>query len=234
MGFEPAGTPPMGTVAPAYVPAGNPRRRGPILFWFTLALIALLEGTLGIIDAAGASIPGPAYAALAVGVTGAMLVLGAFWGRAGGLILVGLASTLALVLSVGAQEYNGHDHRVHATPLAAADVRDSYNIDAGALVLDLTEVRDPAGLDGRTIDLEGGIGKLTVVVPPSWGVAVSAQVGIGNARVLDSGENGGLGVDYSAHRSGTEGQPDVQFEAHLGIGSIEVLDESDYQPWRNR
>ena len=73
------------------LPPPNRRRRGPILFWFTLALIALSLATVGIIDSAtGASIPDSAYPALAVGITGAMLVLGAFWGRAGGLILVGL------------------------------------------------------------------------------------------------------------------------------------------------
>ena len=36
----------------------NPRKRGPILFWFTLALIALCEGLLGIVDLAGANVAG--------------------------------------------------------------------------------------------------------------------------------------------------------------------------------
>ncbi len=31
----------------------DPRKRGPILFWFTLLLIAVTEGVLGIIDGAG-------------------------------------------------------------------------------------------------------------------------------------------------------------------------------------
>src|SRR6478735_6176868 len=72
----------------------NPRKRGPILFWFTLALIALCEGLLGILNAAGANTPDSAYAALAVGISGVMLVIGSFFGRAGGIILVGLVSTL--------------------------------------------------------------------------------------------------------------------------------------------
>jgi hypothetical protein len=218
---------------PAYVPQPNPRRRGPILFWFTLALIALALGTLGIIDGAGASVADSAYPALAVGITGAMLAVGAFWGRAGGLILVGLVSTVALVGSVAAVEYDGHEHSIHATPQTAADVNDDYNMDAGELVLDLTEVSDPSALDGRTIDLEGGVGKMTVVIPDEWGVRVNAHVGIGSARVLDTGENGGFGVDYSAGRSGGIEQPDIKVDAHLGIGAIEVVDEDDYQAWRN-
>ena len=229
--YAPAYVPPY--VAPPYVAPPNPRRRGPILFWFTLALIALALGTLGIIDGAGASIADSAYPAVAVGITGAMLALGAFWGRAGGLILVGLVSTVALVGAVAADEYDGHEHRVHATPQTAADVKDDYHMDAGELVLDLTEVTDPSALDGRTIDLEGGVGKMTVVIPDEWGVRVNAHVGIGSARVLDTGENGGLGVDYSAGRSGGVEQPDIKVDAHLGVGAIEVLDEGDYQPWRN-
>jgi phage shock protein PspC (stress-responsive transcriptional regulator) len=228
--------PPAGA-APVPVPAPfppNPRRRGPILFWFTIALIALLEGALGIIDAAGASITGSAYPALAVGITGAMLLLGAFWGRAGGLILVGLVSTLALVASVAAQEYDGTDHRIHATPHTAADVKDAYSIDAGELVLDLTAVSDPSAMGGRTVNVKGGVGKLTVVVPDDWGIGVTARAGVGNVRVLDNGENGGFGIDYTAHQSGAADAPTIQVDAHIGVGAIEVLDETDYHPGSNR
>ena len=44
--------------APAYVAPRprDPRKRGPILFWFTLLLIAVAEGVLGIVDLAG--VPG--------------------------------------------------------------------------------------------------------------------------------------------------------------------------------
>ncbi|GAA1965757.1 PspC domain-containing protein [Nocardioides panacihumi] len=227
----PVGPPP--ATVPAYVPVPNPRRRGPILFWFTLALIVLAEGTLAIIDAAGASVADPAYPALAVGITGAMLVLGAFWGRAGGLILIGLIATTALAGSVAAQEYDGNDHRIHATPHTAADVQDSYHLDAGELVVDLTEVSDPAAMDGRTIVLKGGVGKVTLVVPDDWGVGVTARAGVGNVKVLDTGENGGFGIDYSAHHTGSAGAPDIEVNAHVGIGAVEVLDETDYQPWRN-
>ena len=49
---------------PAYRPLPrNPRKRGPILFWFTLALAALGVGVLGILDLAGAPIADPAYPA---------------------------------------------------------------------------------------------------------------------------------------------------------------------------
>ncbi len=45
---------------------------------------------LGIADLAGAPVADAAYPALALATIGAMLVVGAFYGRAGGLILLGL------------------------------------------------------------------------------------------------------------------------------------------------
>ena len=75
----------------------DPRKCGPILFWFTLALVVLACGTLGILDVAGLDVPSAAYPAVSVAVTGVMLVVGAFYGRGGGLILLGLLLTLGLV-----------------------------------------------------------------------------------------------------------------------------------------
>jgi len=213
---------------PTYVPQPNPRRRGPILFWFTLALIALSLGTLGIIDAAGASVPDSAYPAVAVGITGAMLVLGAFWGRAGGLILVGLLATVGLVGTTASHEFDNEDHRVHAAPTSAAAVHDDYDINAGELVLDLTHVTDPAALNGRSITVKGGVGKLSVVVPDDWGVHADTNVGIGNSEVLDGNEQGGFGISQSGGASGAVGAPEVRFDVNLGIGTIQVERASEF------
>ena len=97
----------------------NPRKRGPILFWFTLALIALGEGLLGIVDLAGADVADPAYPALAVAICGVMLLVGAFFGRAGGIILVGLVATVALAGATAADRVGRRDP-VDATPTTAA------------------------------------------------------------------------------------------------------------------
>jgi hypothetical protein len=208
---------------PAYVARTNPRRRGPILFWFTLALIALGLGALGLADAAGASVPDSAYPALAVGITGALLVLGAFWGRAGGLVLIGLVSTLALVGATADAEYGDDSHRVHVAPVTAAAVDSDYHLGAGELVLDLTRVTDATALDGRTISVRGGVGKVSVVVPDDWDVHADADVGVGNARVLAGGESGGFGISQSGGESGRTGAPRVRFDVSLGVGSVEVV-----------
>ncbi|QIK75496.1 PspC domain-containing protein [Nocardioides piscis] len=67
----------------AYARPRNPRKQGPILFWFTLAMLATAIGTLSFIDVSGADVPAAAYPALGLALTGVMLAVGAFWGAPG-------------------------------------------------------------------------------------------------------------------------------------------------------
>ncbi|MDH2413639.1 PspC domain-containing protein [Nocardioides sp. CER19] len=217
--------PPWAPAPPAYVPPPNPRRRGPILFWFTLGLIALSLGTLGIVDGAGASIPGSAYPAVAVGISGAMLVLGAFWGRAGGLILVGLLSTLTLVGSVGAQEYDGDGDHIHAVPVVAADLHDSYKMGAGELKVDLTRVSDLQNLDGRRLDLNGGVGTILVTIPDDVTVSFNGDVhGPGQIEFFGDG-HGGIDTTMDRTRVAGPDAPTLTIDAELGVGKIAVRSE---------
>ena len=106
--------PPAYVAPPVAYRVPNPRRRGPILFWFTLALIALSEGLLGMVDLAGANVAGSAYPALAVAICGVMLLVGAFFGRAGGIILLGLIASASLAGATAADQWDGDGGDVHA------------------------------------------------------------------------------------------------------------------------
>ena len=81
--------------SPAYVPPPRPRRTGLVLFWPTLALVAIGLGTLGIFDV-NDTVPVSAYAALALSVVALALLVGAFVGRPGGLIALGLVASVGL------------------------------------------------------------------------------------------------------------------------------------------
>lgn len=199
----------------------SPRRRGPILFWFTLALVVLAEGLLGIVTAAlGLSAPVSAYPALAVGIIGAMLLLGAFWGRAGGLILLGLVSAVALAGTTATDNWVGE--RVERTPMRATDVQSEYSISNGELVLDLRRVSDPDRLDGRTVHLDGGVGRLEVIVPDGLDVTVDAEVdGPGNINLF-SEETGGINTSMDRHHDGGAKAPELTIDARLAVGQIEV------------
>lgn len=196
----------------------DPRKTGPVLFWFTLALVALAEGVLGIVDVAGAHIPSAAYPALALGLIGAMLVLGAFVGRAGGLIALGLVATLALV-GTGIGDHIGPRRTVDLTPTTAAAVASSYQVGAGHITLDLSQVSDLAALDGRRIDLSANVGQIEVVVPAGVGVDLQARVhGPGDVRTYGE-DHGGVGITFDHVYAG---HPMITLVADLKVGQIEL------------
>lgn len=205
---------------PAYVPVPrprNPRRRGPILFWFTLALIALSLGVLGIVDLAGAAVQDPAYPALALAVTGVMLLVGAFYGRAGGLIAVGLVAALATAGSTAAGEVDAG--QIDTAPRLAAAVDDSYTVTAGQIVLDLSRVTDLDALDGRTIDLDVTFGQIEVIVPEGLDVDVDAVVNAGGHSALFGDDvNGSDSYFYDAG----DGVPLLRLNAEVTFGEIKV------------
>ena len=213
-------TPPM----PAYTPPRrprDPRKRGPLLFWITVSLIPLALGLLGVADVTGAHVADSAYPALALGIVAAMLVLGAFWGRAGGLILLGIITTFVTIGVTCAEHWDGDD--IHATPTTAAAVDSSYDLDgAGELVLDLTKVTDLRGLDGRTIELDGDVGRIEVIVPSQLNVTVDAHVSVGDVSIF---EQHGDGLDVQLDDGGQTAAttaPHIHIDAELGVGEIEV------------
>lgn len=222
----PAPPAPSGTEAvpagwPSYQPpVRSPRKRGPILFWFTLALVALAEGLLGIADLAGAPVADAAYPALAVATVGAMLLVGAFYGRAGGLVLVGLVASLALGLTTAAADWEADDLR--RAPVRAADVQDAYRISTGELVLDLRGVRDLEGLDGRTLRLRGDLGRLEVIVPAGLDVEVSARVDGPGDIALFGEDHGGIDLAVDRRHDGGSAAPALTLYAQLDVGQIEV------------
>lgn len=206
---------------PAYVPPvprpRNPRRRGPILFWFTLALIALSLGVLGIVDLAGAGIQDPAYPALALAVTGVMLLVGAFYGRAGGLIAIGLVAALATAGSTAAGEVDAG--QIDTAPRLAAAVDDSYTVTAGQIVLDLSRVTDLEALDGRTIELDVTFGQIEVIVPDGIDVDVDAVVNAGGHSALFGDDvNGSDSYFYD----GGDDVPLLRLDAEVTFGEIKV------------
>jgi phage shock protein PspC (stress-responsive transcriptional regulator) len=219
---EPAYAPaPPPAYLPPYVPPvayrPNPRKRGPLLFWFTLALIVLAEGVLGIVDLAGGNVADPAYPALAVAISGVMLLVGAFYGRAGGIILLGLLATVGLVGATAASEWDGDT--VTERPTSAAALDDRYWLGAGEQIIDLRGITDLAALDGRNLEIESGIGRIEVILPEGLGARVSADVD-GPGHIDLFGEEHG-GIDVSSGAS-VEGDPHITIDAQLGVGEIEV------------
>ena len=210
--------PPATAVAWPPVRAPHPRRRGPKLFWFTAALSALSVGVLGTLDLAGVAVADSAYPALVLGIVGLMLLIGSFYGRAGGLIAFGLVAALVLVASTTGERV---DTRTVRTPATASAVSDNYEFGVGEIVLDLTEVEDLEALDGREILVQAGLGSIEVLLPEGLDVRVQGQVGLGGIEVFGEAQEG-AGIDLSSGLDGGADVPAITLDVSVGLGEIRV------------
>ncbi|MGF9755397.1 PspC domain-containing protein [Microvirga sp. 0TCS3.31] len=197
----------------------NPRKRGPILFWFTLALIALAEGVLGVVDLAGVRVADSAYPALALGITALVLVVGSFWGRAGGLILLGFVAAIATAgATIGSSV--DEENRSYA-PTSADEVQDAYDFGGGRFTLDLSDVSDVEGLDGRDLTIDGVGGRVEVVVPDGMDVDVQTGVVGGTSEVFGQ-RNDGFDITQDGSVDGGDDVPDMSITIDLVGGEIIV------------
>lgn len=209
---------------PYPAPPVDPRRRGPLLFWPTCALIALGVGLLGMADVAGLDVSAAAYPALAVALIASMLIVGAWWGRAGGLIALGLAGLMVLAITSVTDHTVGRS--VSHRPTTAAGLADGYTPPPGEFTLDLTafDRSDLVRLPDRTVAVDQPAGRITVVVPPDLPVTVTAHVGLGTVSVLGTTRGG---TDVGLTRSGftDPGEPRLTLDLHQGAGEIIVTQE---------
>lgn len=206
----------------AYQPPAPQPDRGPKLFWITLAVVAIVLGCLGLYDSTGENVAAAAYPALALAVVGAMLVLGAWVGRAGGLILLGVLAAIALAItSVVDSDLNG-ERRIEVAPTSAAQLENSYYVPTGSIILDLSEIQDVESLDGREINLDANAGEIVVTLPPDTQVDVSADVSVVGGVVVAGEEANGANVHLDRSLPGDLNDPELDLDIHLLVGNIEV------------
>ena len=204
-------------------PSGTP---GQILkrsaLGLALLLVCFAVAVGGAVAAASGS--GAVGAALVIGA-GAVLVAGAFVRPARWLILpaLSLGMAAAFVTATGISFDGGVGERDYH-PTAPADVRDSYQLGIGQMVIDLRDVDLPPG--DRRIDVEIGVGHAVVLVPENVCVTTEAQVGVGAVDSFDA-ENGGVDVDHSDTRSAPAGTPRVVLSGDVGIGMLDVHHEPE-------
>jgi phage shock protein PspC (stress-responsive transcriptional regulator) len=226
---DPAQPPPawMPPPTPAFVPPPpRPRRTGLVLFWPALALIAIGLGSLGIYDISN-PVTVSAYAALAVTVSAVMLLIGAFLGRPGGLIALGLVSSLALLVTsiVGAATGGTVDNReLLIRPSNPAALADSYRISTGSIQIDLGRMQELSELDGRDLAVSLNAGDITVLVPEGLNVNVDADIRYAGEISVGDVTRGGFDQSVNSTLSTTSkaGTPTLNLDVDARVGSISV------------
>jgi hypothetical protein len=197
-----------------------------VLFWPTLALIAIGLGTLGIVDV-NTSVSPSAYVALAVAITGAMLLVGAFVGRPGGLIALGVVASLGLGVTSAVEastDWETGGETLTAAPTSALAVQDVYSVPNGQLSLDLSGVRDLARLDGREIALRLNAGEIDVTLPQGVNAVVEADLSFAGDINIEGTHRGGF--DPSLTRtvigSADPNAPTITLDLDARVGQISV------------
>ena len=202
----------------------DPRKKGPLLFWIALPLIALALGILGTVDLAGTHVIPAAYPALALAVVAALLVLGSVWGRAGGLILLGLLLVPVTAIATAADAFEGEDVRYAPTSAAQLPADGDYHVNVGKLVVDLTQI-DPSALDGRRITARVDVGEVELIVPDRLDVDASVHVDGPGGLELFGEEGGGIDVSNSRTQDVPEEAGHLTVSASADLGHVIVRSE---------
>lgn len=220
--------PPPGAVIAPPPPVTREKRRkepptGPPVGRVTGALVVLTIGALGLASAAGADVSLRAVLVACLGITGAGLVVGAFTGRARGLIPLGIAllTWISLTSILDVPFTGGMGERRH-DPDVLADIEPVYRLGIGEMVIDLTEL-DPNELRGERIEIEASIamGALEVILPDSVTITGHARAQLGDVQAFGDGEEGG-DAEIELERAGTEGAGIVDLDLEVGLGEVRV------------
>jgi phage shock protein PspC (stress-responsive transcriptional regulator) len=166
----------------ATVPTATPARKSRSarrLRLTGLAVLALALAGLGVADYLGAAVTASAYVAIALLVVGLTLVAATWWGRAWGILPLGLVLALSLAATTVSTEVHDREEwgprqlgYTSAVSLPPAGDR----LDVGRLEVDLSQLRVDRDL---TYTARVGLGSLEVTVPPDVPVRIDYRVAAG-------------------------------------------------------
>ncbi len=120
-------------------------------------------------------------------IIGLGLLISTWYGRARGLVLLGLLLVPVVLASalVDRIDLTGGIGDRRIAPTAAEDLMGEYRFGVGTLTLDLREL-DPATVDGPLrSSLSAGAGVVKVYVPADWTIEIPVTVGIGEVEVRE-------------------------------------------------
>jgi hypothetical protein len=250
-GYEPPGytppgyTPPPGGYRPPFAPHGpwaganqppygagppqprpskapkTPRERSKLgrITFFTLLFVL---GMLALIDAAGASVSVSAYFAAALATLALGLIVGAWLGRARGLIFLALVATFGLIASSGADRWGGEVSNNVYRPQSLAAVADRYDFSVGSATLDLRAVDFTRAQQDTTIVMK--VGQVKVLLPDNVDTTASVDVNNGRAQVFGREWNGQDVGSQQVTDLGADGAGggNLRLAIEMNAGNVEV------------
>jgi hypothetical protein len=203
----------------------KPRERsalGPL----TVGAALVTAGTLVALDRGDVvGVPTVVIFASTLAVVGLGLLVGAFFGRARGLIGLGVLLSIVTVLasiiqlpgnnSVGDQVWK---------PVSAAEVASSYEWGMGEARLDLSAAGgSPTPV---TTSVKLGVGDLKITIPENARVEMHTEIGMGQLDFVDLGNASFDGINVKNDAAFPPSDPNqtalITIDVSVGIGHVEV------------
>jgi phage shock protein PspC (stress-responsive transcriptional regulator) len=227
-GFSPppGATPPPTGEAASWNPPPVPDRDASILSRSTIGLALVTAGLLWLLRVADVIVIGPGQVlAAALLVVGLGLLIGSWAGRGRGLIGVGLVLLPIVLIAqlVAPQSFTLGEFRqgVGEAVLAPTEVEDlepTYQVGAGTLTLDLSELE----LTGtHQVRVQVGFGEAVIVVPDDVTVEVTGQVGGGELTAFGR-RSSGLAVDRVILDEVDDEVGRLELDVQVGFGEATV------------
>ena len=208
--------------APPPRPPRPPRpRRRPFLTPLTLSALLIGGGLVALLNDADVTHITTAEAlAGAVCVIGVALLVSTRFGRARGLIPIGILLLLVTIpASVIDVPITGGVGDRSYRPTTVAQVHSSYELGIGQLDLDLRDL--PLSDQTLAIDAQVGIGQLDIHVPSTARVEVHAHAGAGQLALFGNtfDDNWPVNATFNAPSTGTGV---IEIDASVGAGQVQV------------
>jgi phage shock protein PspC (stress-responsive transcriptional regulator) len=211
-------------------PSGAPAdvlRRAALGLGLLIGCAALAVGSFVASGLGGGVVVAGLVIAAGAGLVGAAFVGGARW-----LVLPAMAIALPLAFVSAADiDLDGGFGQRTERPATLAEVHGSYRIGAGELVVDLRDVKLPAGDHNLKVGI--GTGHALVLVPEDVCVASSASIGMGAVSVFNR-DGGGVDFKWSDGRRAPAGTPRLVLDGDVGLGFLEVRHSRDNRGFHGR
>jgi hypothetical protein len=187
--------------------------------FFTMLFVL---GVLALIDVAGVTVSVSAYFAAALATLAAGLIVGAWIGRARGLIFLALLATLGLAVSSGTERWGGDFSNEVLRPRSVAAVADRYDFPLGNETIDLRAVDFTGADQDTTITMKAG--QVRVLLPDNVDTTASVNVERGRSQLF--------GREFSGNDVGTQSITDtgadgpgggtLRLTISMNAGNVEV------------
>jgi len=202
-------------------PPRKPRERSK-LGRLTFFAVLVVLGVMAVLHMAGAHFLVSAYFAAALVTVALGLIVGAWLGRARGLIFLAILTTIGLAISTSAERWGGEVGTSVYRPATFAAVADRYDFTAGSATLDLSHI-DFTGQQ-QEIAATMKFGQLRVILPPNVDTTATVQMKNGRAVVLgkeydNQSIDGQTVTDLGADGAGGG---TLRLDLELDTGNLEV------------